>query len=68
LKPSGEHRDIDEGTVYPFLSTGRLPSPELVQALVAEAHELHRANAEGANSRVYPALVKVPPLEKSSPR
>jgi glutaminase len=43
-----------------FVSSGRLPSPELVQTLVAEAHERYRTNAEGANSRVYPALTRVP--------
>jgi glutaminase len=43
-----------------FVSTGRLPSPELVQSLVAEAHERYRTNTEGANSQVYPALARVP--------
>jgi glutaminase len=44
----------------PFISTGQLPSPELVRALVDEAYERFRLNAEGENSRVYPALATVP--------
>ncbi|MBL8800334.1 MAG: glutaminase A [Planctomycetia bacterium] len=44
----------------PFVSTGRLPAPEVVQALVAEAHARCRENTEGQNSQVYPALARVP--------
>jgi len=44
----------------PFVSTGRLPDPELVRGLVDEAYERFRANAEGSNSGVYPALARVP--------
>ncbi len=43
-----------------YISTGHLPSPERVQALVAEAHQRFRNNSEGANSDVYPALAAVP--------
>jgi glutaminase len=43
-----------------YVSTGHLPSPELVQALVAEAHERYKSVAEGKNSEVYPALARVP--------
>lgn len=42
------------------MSTGHLPTPERVQALVAEAHERYRSVAEGKNSGVYPALARVP--------
>lgn len=45
----------------PFVSTGSLPSPERVQALVAEAYESTRANTDGALSEVYPALARVSP-------
>jgi glutaminase len=51
-------REINEGAA--FVSTGRLPSPELVRKLVAEAHERFTSNTEGENSRVYPALARVP--------
>jgi len=54
------HREIEDLNTFPFVSTGRLPPPELVRALVAEAHERYRTNAEGANSRVYPALAQIP--------
>ena len=50
---------IDAGAESPFVSTGELPRPELVQQLVAEAHERYRANDEGATSQVYPALGRV---------
>jgi len=46
--------------VPPFVSTGELPPPELVRRLVAEAYERYSTNAEGASSRVYPALARVP--------
>jgi glutaminase len=42
-----------------FISTGTLPSAELVQELVADAHERFRSNAEGDPSDVYPALGQV---------
>ena len=45
----------------PYISTGRLPSPDVVKALVAEAHERFRANEEGRVSDIYPALANVPP-------
>jgi glutaminase len=53
-------RELDAESGSPFVSTGRLPPPELVQALVAEAHERYRSNDEGASSDVYPALAEVP--------
>jgi glutaminase len=43
-----------------YISTGHLPTPEQVRALVAEAYERYKSNAEGANSQVYPALARVP--------
>jgi glutaminase len=44
----------------PYVSTGHLPPPDRVRALVAEAYERFKANAEGQNSQVYPALARVP--------
>jgi glutaminase len=44
----------------PYVSTGHLPTPERVAALVAAAHDRYKSNAEGENSQVYPALARVP--------
>jgi glutaminase len=43
-----------------YVSTGRLPPPEMVKALVSEPYEHFKSNAEGCNSDVYPALARVP--------
>ncbi|HEY1274744.1 MAG TPA: glutaminase A [Thermoleophilaceae bacterium] len=43
------------------VSTGRLPDPDVVQALVAEAHERFRHDKQGEVSGVYPALARVAP-------
>jgi glutaminase len=43
-----------------FVSTGRLPEPGVVQALVNEAYERFKANTDGESSRVYPALAAMP--------
>lgn len=43
-----------------YVSTGHLPSTDLVRALVAEAYERYKSNTEGSNSQVYPALARVP--------
>src|SRR6202161_1966428 len=40
----------------PYVSTGRLPSPDIVRALVSDAHERFGSNKDGAVSDVYPAL------------
>ena len=45
----------------PFVSTGRLPSPDVVRTLVDEAHERFRVSRDGRNSDVYPALADVQP-------
>ncbi len=42
----------------PFISTGQLPSRQQIQALVLEAHERFRSNADGVNSDVYPVLTR----------
>ena len=44
-----------------FVSTGVLPDPERVQALVDEAHTRFRSNDKGALSAVYPALQQASP-------
>lgn len=44
----------------PYVSTGHLPSPELVENLVKEAHKKFSSNTDGENSQVYPALARVP--------
>jgi len=44
----------------PYVSTGHLPPPEDVQALVTEAWERYRGNPDGQNSQVYPALARAP--------
>lgn len=45
----------------PFVSTGRLPEPEVVAALVAEAHARFAGVTEGSVSSVYPALARMDP-------
>jgi glutaminase len=42
------------------VSTGHLPSAELVSALVSEAHERFKSNNDGENADYIPALAKVP--------
>jgi glutaminase len=43
-----------------FVSTGALPQLDRVEALVKEAYERYRSNADGELSQVYPALARVP--------
>ena len=50
----------DQVTPRPYVSTGHLPPPERVRALVAEAHKRFKSNTDGENSKVYPALARVP--------
>jgi len=42
------------------VSTGRLPSPEIVQSWLEEAHARFAGNRDGELSRVYPALERAP--------
>ena len=44
----------------PYVSTGHLPSPDVVKGLVADAYARYRSNTDGQNSQVYPALARVP--------
>jgi glutaminase len=50
----------DENVDAPYISTGHLPSPDAVKALVTEAHARFKSNKDGENSQVYPALARVP--------
>ena len=50
----------DAGAGSSYVSTGQLPSPDRVAALVAEAHARYRTDSEGENSQVYPALARIP--------
>lgn len=45
---------------HPYISTGHLPDADQVQSLVNEAHTRFKANTDGRNSEVYPALARVP--------
>src|SRR5262245_21640708 len=45
---------------HAYVSTGRLPSPERVRTLVAEAYDRYKSDEDGENSQVYPALARVP--------
>ena len=42
-----------------FVSTGQLPDPQKVTAIVTEAYEHFRSNPDGTNPDVYPALQRV---------
>src|SRR5215831_2757914 len=53
-------RPIDESAGASYVSTGHLPSPDMVKGLVGEAFERYRSNTDGQNSQVYPALARVP--------
>ena len=44
----------------PYISTGHLPDPEVVERLVREAYARFRTNDEGVVSQVYPALARMP--------
>lgn len=54
------HLDIDEATALSSLSTGHLPTAELVRTLVVEAYERFKSVGEGKVADYIPALAKVP--------
>src|SRR5262245_48441323 len=56
----GTQVESRERTGHGYVSTGHLPSPEVVKTLMAEAYERFKSNAGGRNSDVYPALASVP--------
>ncbi len=45
----------------PYVSTGRLPSPDVVRRVVSQAHGRFGDNRDGSNSDVYPALADADP-------
>jgi glutaminase len=51
---------LQSATESPYVSSGDLPSPEMVKSLVAEAYERYKSNTDGENSQLYPALARVP--------
>src|SRR6201996_8196681 len=53
-------RSADTTVEASYVSTGRLPSPQIVRALVSDAHERFGNNRDGHVSEVYPALAGVP--------
>ena len=57
---SATSRDAQVLAEASHVSTGRLPLPERVRALLYAAHERFADNHEGENSDVYPALAAVP--------
>jgi glutaminase len=52
--------DATSTSAYPFVSTGELPTPEDVAALVKEARARFADVGEGQVSQVYPALARMP--------
>lgn len=53
-------RPAEASLESPYVSTGRLPSAHVVQALVSEAHEFFRTNRDGKVSDIYPELANAP--------
>ena len=51
---------IDETSFRAAISTGQLPAPDLLKALVAEAHARFRGVDDGKVADYIPALAKVP--------
>lgn len=49
------------GDPAPFVSTGRLPDPEAVEAALAEAHERFAGVHDGRVSAAYAELAEMPP-------
>ena len=54
-------RDDNGDGQFANISTGALPQPEQVQALVDEAHRRFLRETAGTNSSVYPALQRADP-------
>ena len=55
-----ERRQGGDSLDSSFVSTGHLPTPETITALVNEAHARFKSNTDGENSQVYPALARAP--------
>jgi glutaminase len=56
----GRQLEIEQAAGPSYVSTGHLPPAELVQRLVAEAHDRFKSVDDGKNAGVYPALADVP--------
>lgn len=54
-------RDDNSDGQFANISTGALPQPDQVQALVDEAHRRFLPETAGSNSSVYPALLRADP-------
>jgi glutaminase len=54
-------RDLDETALCAAVSTGALPTPEQVRALLRAAYDEFKNNDEGTTSAVYPALERADP-------
>ena len=48
-------RRVHTDTSRYYVSTGHLPTPDIIAALVSEAHQRFKSNTEGKKSDVYPA-------------
>jgi glutaminase len=53
-------QSVSEGSERPYVSTGHLPTSDVVQSLVDDAHRRFKSESSGKNSEVYPALARVP--------
>jgi glutaminase len=51
---------IAEQSDRPYILTGHLPEPEMVQSLVSDAHRQFQTNSDGNSSQVCPALLRLP--------
>ncbi len=51
---------VDPATATAAVSTGHLPASDTVRGLVAEAHQLFKANKDGVVADYIPVLAKVP--------
>jgi glutaminase len=56
-----ERLPFDEETTPPRVSTGELPRPDEVRALVTEAYERYRTNGDGAVADYIPVLAHASP-------
>jgi glutaminase len=48
--------DLDAAASLAYVSTGHLPTPDQVRALVMEVYERYKTDADGQKSQVYPVL------------
>ena len=53
-------RRVHTDTSRYYVSTGYLPTLDIIAALVSEAHQRFKSNTEGKKPDVYPALATVP--------